>query len=58
MDDYICGDNGITHCEGIIGSPGRYMMALTVAWLTDINEALSAGKSQGKPVLLDFFNPN
>ncbi len=28
-----------------------------VKWLKDVDEALSLAKSEGKPVLLDFFNP-
>jgi hypothetical protein len=33
-------------------------MANKVEWLTDLAEGLSLAKTQGKPVLLDFFNPN
>jgi hypothetical protein len=33
-------------------------MANKVEWLTDLAEALSLAKAGGKPVLLDFFNPN
>ncbi len=28
-----------------------------VRWLNDLNEALRRAKDEGKPVLLDFFNP-
>ncbi len=28
-----------------------------VKWLKDVDKALSLAKSEGKPVLLDFFNP-
>ncbi len=29
-----------------------------VKWLRDFESALSLAKSEGKPILLDFFNPN
>ena len=29
-----------------------------VAWITDMDAALSRAKAEGKPILLDFFNPN
>ena len=32
-------------------------MAETIEWLTGMDEALKAAKSEGKPILLDFFNP-
>jgi hypothetical protein len=28
-----------------------------VKWVKDLERALSVSKSEGKPVLLDFFNP-
>jgi hypothetical protein len=33
-------------------------MAYKVEWITDPAEALSFAKRLGKPVLLDFYNPN
>ena len=32
-------------------------MAETIEWLTSMDEALKTAKSEGKPILLDFFNP-
>jgi hypothetical protein len=32
-------------------------MVNKVDWLTDLNEGLSLAKTQGKTVLLDFYNP-
>jgi hypothetical protein len=32
-------------------------MATTVKWETDFRKALGRAKEEGKPVLLDFFNP-
>jgi uncharacterized protein YyaL (SSP411 family) len=29
-----------------------------VKWIRDMEAALSHAKSEGKPILLDFFNPN
>jgi hypothetical protein len=29
-----------------------------VKWIKDMEAALSLAKSEGKPLLLDFFNPN
>jgi hypothetical protein len=29
-----------------------------VKWIRDMEAALSLAKSEGKPILLDFFNPN
>jgi hypothetical protein len=29
-----------------------------IKWIGDLETALSLAKSEGKPVLLDFFNPN
>jgi hypothetical protein len=28
-----------------------------IAWITDMNDALSRAKAEKKPILLDFFNP-
>jgi len=33
-------------------------MTATIQWQTGMDEALSLGKKAGKPILLDFFNPN
>jgi len=33
-------------------------MAAEIKWQTEMDEALSLGRSASKPVLLDFFNPN
>lgn len=30
----------------------------TVQWIATLEDALALAKSMGKPVLLDFFNPN
>lgn len=32
-------------------------MTATIAWLTSMDEALQQAKKQGRPILLDFFNP-
>lgn len=32
-------------------------MTATIQWLTGMDEALSRARAEGKPVLLDFFNP-
>jgi uncharacterized protein YyaL (SSP411 family) len=32
-------------------------MTNAIHWETDINHALDMAKKEGKPVLLDFFNP-
>ena len=29
-----------------------------VRWVRDMERAFSLAKSEGKPILLDFFNPN
>ena len=29
-----------------------------VKWIRDMETALSLAKSEGKPIVLDFFNPN
>jgi uncharacterized protein YyaL (SSP411 family) len=29
-----------------------------IKWIGDVESALSLAKSENKPVLLDFFNPN
>ena len=29
-----------------------------VRWIKDLESALSLAASEGKPILLDFFNPN
>jgi len=29
-----------------------------IEWITSMDEALKRAKSEGKPILLDFFNPN
>jgi hypothetical protein len=29
-----------------------------VRWIEDLKSALSCAASEGKPILLDFFNPN
>ena len=36
---------------------GEKDMADKIAWETEFGQALRKAKSQGKPVLLDFFNP-
>ena len=33
-------------------------MAVKIQWRTEMDDALSLGKKAGKPILLDFFNPN
>jgi len=33
------------------------MMAKTIEWETQLDKALETARQQGKPVLLDFFNP-
>ena len=32
-------------------------MTKTVQWESDMEKALAMAKKEGKPVLLDFFNP-
>lgn len=32
-------------------------MAETINWLTQMDEALSRAKQEGRPILLDFYNP-
>ena len=32
-------------------------MTKTIQWESDMNSALDMAKKEGKPVLLDFFNP-
>jgi hypothetical protein len=32
--------------------------ASAIQWLTDMGTALQRAKSENKPILLDFFNPN
>jgi len=32
-------------------------VAKTIVWETDLEQALARAKSEGKHVLLDFFNP-
>lgn len=33
-------------------------MATKIVWETSLDKALSRSKTEKKPVLLDFFNPN
>lgn len=32
-------------------------MKTAISWETDLNQALKRSKTEQKPVLLDFFNP-
>ncbi len=32
-------------------------MAGKIEWITNMDEALARAKAEGKPILLDFFNP-
>jgi len=32
-------------------------MAAKLEWVTSMDQALSRAKAEGKPILLDFFNP-
>ena len=36
---------------------GGTIMAETIEWLASMDEALNTAKSEGKLILLDFFNP-
>jgi hypothetical protein len=40
------------------GSQADKQEASEVQWLTDMGTALKRAKSENKPILLDFFNPN
>lgn len=33
-------------------------MSAEIKWQTEMDEALCLGQKTGKPILLDFFNPN
>lgn len=33
-------------------------MTTEIKWRTEMDEALCLGQKEGKPILLDFFNPN
>jgi hypothetical protein len=33
-------------------------MTAKIQWLTEMDDALCQGQKRGKPILLDFFNPN
>ncbi|MGO9571385.1 MAG: hypothetical protein ACLP5H_27990 [Desulfomonilaceae bacterium] len=41
-----------------VGSQAQKQGAPEVQWLTDMGTALQRAKSENKPILLDFFNPN
>ena len=32
-------------------------MTATIAWLTKMDETQAQARKEGKPILLDFFNP-
>lgn len=32
-------------------------MSAQIKWHTEMDEALAQGRATGKPILLDFFNP-
>ncbi len=32
-------------------------MTATIQWLTSMDEALGLARKEGRPILLDFFNP-
>lgn len=34
------------------------MQTAQIQWLHNLDEGLEKGRQTGKPVLLDFFNPN
>ncbi len=33
-------------------------MATKIIWETDMESALKRARAEGKPILLDFYNPN
>jgi hypothetical protein len=41
-----------------VSSQAQEQEASGIQWLTDMGTALSKAKSENKPILLDFFNPN
>jgi ABC-type glycerol-3-phosphate transport system substrate-binding protein len=41
-----------------VGSQAQKPEATEIHWLTDMGTALQRAKSENKPILLDFFNPN
>jgi hypothetical protein len=41
-----------------IPSQAQKQEASEIQWLTDMGTALQRAKSENKPILLDFFNPN
>ena len=32
-------------------------MTATIQWLTSMDQALTQARKEGRPILLDFFNP-
>jgi len=36
---------------------GGTTMTAKIQWYTEMDEALALGRQTGKPILLDFFNP-
>lgn len=41
-----------------VGSQAQRQEASKIQWLTDMGTALQMAKTEKKPILLDFFNPN
>jgi len=41
-----------------VSSQAQKQEASEIQWLTDMGTALQRAKSENKPILLDFFNPN
>jgi hypothetical protein len=41
-----------------VASQAQKQEAPGIQWLTDMGTALQRAKSENKPILLEFFNPN
>jgi len=54
------GDDEQTVKKGVylLTTQGGAIMTAKIEWRTEMDEALSLGSKAGKPILVDFFNPN